>query len=683
MKARLGITAGLLLLIVINAVTVLNWIKKDTRPTAWDESIHTLVSFEYKERAQSDNKLSLLQPAYFSYPPLYHYMVAAALGRVDTVADTGAVVNIIACSVLIVLIFLIGLNVAGPLEGLVAAALFVAYPMIGYIQHITIIDLWLTVWVAAALYALLRSDGFESLGWSAAFGAAMGLGLMTKWTAPAYVLFPFVAAALIAVRNRRWGSLGVAALVALVIAGPWYAINALPALSHTSNYAAQTPAGGIVWSGWKNIFWYAVSIQRQTGFLAFLLIPGLVAVFWRPRLQPLLLCVLGTYILFSLISNKNDRYFMPALPSVALLSAAWLPPRRWMHAILFALAVLSFVIVKDEFPRAEDWKHKEVIETILTLKKDPARLSRVTVVSNTPYFHSNSFDVDLKAAGIKTLDFKGVPKRRWFEFSEFILTKTGDVGPKLGSASIMGPVEFLRKPEPWFDKVFKKKATWPLPDGSEAILYQQEPAGQPIGDVGLFNLSLTNLQIPNVSAQQVELRAVPVSKEKTGVGELKELSLRSGRLMYKGVELKNVSIRLVKPQVNLPLFLETQEIQLLSLDRLQPSAELDKNALLTMMEGKAKWLKNPILELENGLLTIGGKAFGKIPLRIALEAEVADKTFRTRLKRISAAGISLPAFFFRTLTDRVISLSPNDDMLYHLDIGDFREEGGVLKITAS
>ena len=34
-----------------------------------------------------------------------------------------------------------------------------------------------------------------------------------------------------------------------------------------------------------------------------------------------------------------------------------------------------------------------------------------------------------------------------------------------------------------------------------------------------------------------------------------------------GIEFKNISIRLIKPQVNLPLFLETQEIQLLALDR--------------------------------------------------------------------------------------------------------------------
>jgi hypothetical protein len=684
MKRKLWIAGGLLLLIVLNAAAVFKWIKTDTRPTAWDESIHTLVAFDYKERALSDDKLSLLEPAYFNYPPLYHYLVAATLGRVTPVADTGAVVNILGCTALIVIIFLLGLELMGALEGLTAAALFVSYSMIGYIQHITIIDLWLTVWIALGLYCLVKSEAFEKTSWSVGFGASLGLGLMTKWTAPAYLLFPVVPALYVSIRDKKWLPLLFCTLAAVIIAAPWYVINSIPALTHASGYAAQTPAGGVVWNGWKNSFWYAVSLYRQTGFLSLLLLPGIVAVFWRPRLRTLLLCVIGTYILFSLINNKNDRYFMPVLPAVALLSVAWLPAqRRWPQWIVLALALFFFVTVKDDFPRVEDWKHAEIIETVVRLKKDPSRMSRVVVVSNAPYFHSNSFNVDTKAMGIRNIDFKGVPKRRWFEFAEFVLTKSGDVGPKMSAGAIAAPVEFMKHPEPWFNEVYTKKAAWSLPDGSQAVLYQQEPKPRNIGEVGLFNMTLTELQIPNITAKNVELRAVPESKEKTGVGALKELSIRSGSLLYKGVELKNVSIRLIRPQVNLPLFLQTQEIQLLSLDRLKPSAELDKNAVLSLVRAKAKWLTDPVLELENGLLTIGGKAFSRIPLRISLRAQIIDGTFQTKIQRMSIAGIPVPTVFFGALLNHTISLSPNDDMLYYLDIRDFKEEGANIKITAS
>jgi hypothetical protein len=347
---------------------------------------------------------------------------------------------------------------------------------------------------------------------------------------------------------------------------------------------------------------------------------------------------------------------------------------------VFALALLSFTISREDFPRTEDWKHAEIIQTVEKLKKNPNTLSRVVVVSNAPYFHSNSFNVDLKEMGISNLDFKGVSKRRWFEFGEFILVKSGDIGP---TVSIGEPVKFLANPEPWFNEVYQKKASWTLPDASEAVLYQQEPRGRPIGDVGLFNLTLTDMQIPNIAAKNVEIRAVPESKEKTGVGALRELSVRSGSLMYKGIELKNVTIRLIRPQVNLPLFLQTQEIQLLSLERLKPSAEIDKNAVIEVVKTKAKWLKDPILELKDGLLNVGGTVLGSLPIRVALAMRVDGNIFRTQVRRVSVAGVPMPRVLFSALLNRAVPLSPNPDMLYYLDIKDVKEENGLLKIIGS
>jgi hypothetical protein len=681
---KLFFPAALFCLIVLNAFLAITWIKKDTAPTAWDESIHTLAAYDYQQRAVNGPILSLLDPAYFNYPPLYHYMVAACLGRVGSAADTGGIVNVLGFSILIIIIFLLGVELLGPWEGLIASLLFISYPTSRYLQHLTILDPWLTVNVATALYCLIRSDSFAKLKWSIGFGLVLGMGMITKWTAPAALLLPAMFYGLTAIKQKRWVALIGAAASIILIAGPWYAVNMITTFSHASGYAKQTPAGGVVWSGWKNIFWYAVSLYRQMGWSVFLLIPGIfVAMFWKTKTRPLMWCLVSAYITFSLINNKNDRYLMPALPAAALLSVAWVPLRqRWAQILMLSLGLLFLFKSDSTPPVVQDWKHREVIETIQQLKINPGKVSRVTVVSNAPYFHSSSFNVDLKERGISTIEFRGVPKNRWFEFSEFILTKTGDTGPWVSKGSIAEPVAFVRDPAPWFRQVYVQKGTWSLPDGSQAFLYQQNPRSQKVPDVGLFNLSLENFQVPHVVAKDVELRAVPFSRDKTALGFLRELSVKSKSLDYRGVQLENVHVILSQPQVNLPLYLETNEIQLLSLERLKINATLNKDALIGLMAQKAKWLRNPTVEYNENVLTVRGSVNDRMPIEILLLITIKDSVLQTELKRIAIFGIPLPRVFFRALVNRNIPLSPSGTMPYYLDISELNGEKGLIKIIS-
>jgi hypothetical protein len=323
----------------------------------------------------------------------------------------------------------------------------------------------------------------------------------------------------------------------------------------------------------------------------------------------------------------------------------------------------------------------EIIARVRELRTDK-KFARIVTVMNAPYLFSRTLNVDLERARIKDIDFRTPSKRRPFEFAEFILGKTGDLGPGFTMGNVVPAAAILTEKPEWFTKTYVERGRWPLPDGSEAFLYHREP--QPIRtlDVGLFNMELTELTLPNIRATNVKLRAVPGTPADTSLGKLKQLDISCGEVLYKDIVFKNVAITLVHPQINLPLFLETQEIQLLSLERMKPRAELNTDAILELAAKKAKWLKDPSLSFDGSVMTVSGRAKG-IPLRIRADLKVEGSWLISRLVDVRVAGIPLPKIFFRALTDRNTPLTPNDEMLYYLDISGIEGEGHTLKLKAA
>jgi hypothetical protein len=331
-------------------------------------------------------------------------------------------------------------------------------------------------------------------------------------------------------------------------------------------------------------------------------------------------------------------------------------------------------------PVRQDWKHNEVIDKIDSLRVDKARTAYVLTVSNSPHFHSTTLDLSLKAREISHITFRGPSKRRMFEFADFILLKTGSLGPE-GSIRLHKECsEVIARNPMWFQKTFEETARWPLPDGSEAILYRQYPKPFPAINVGLINLSLDQLEFPNAVAEGVELRAIPIDKMETAKGHLRQLTLSARKISYKDVPFDDVRVDLIDPIVNIPLFLETQDLQLLKLNTLRPQASLDVQNLITIVKQKAKWLKDPALTYEGNLLTVSGRV-GFVPLVVSMKIQVNGSVLETVLEKVGVGGIPLPRFLFTALTNKKVSLLANEEMAYNLDVKSVRGENGLLRIN--
>lgn len=686
---------------LFHGLALRHWALKDTRPLAWDQATHTEIAFGYQDRFAVDGFARLLRPVSFNYPPLYHLGLIPVLGIVKDIADAGALVNFFYLCVLMLAVFLIGDHLMGPWEGGTAALLVGCYPILIDLLHETLIDFSLTAWVALSFLCLIKSDDFKKPLWSALFGVVFGGAMLTKWTAPGYLVGPLIVVLWRTAKIRKFAGLGIALAMGALVIFSWYIVNFIPMLSGIHHISGLPPASGQHMAGWVNIFWYPIALIEQLNLLfLLLLLPGLLVVFWRPKMMPVFLWFVVSLFLFSLINNKNTRYTAPALPAASLLSVAWLPSARRIPFLLVGFVAASFFLVTYYFPVtcaagqwgsqpiwiiqarppvSADWKHDSVIDKIRVLKAQKSEIAHVTVVSNSAHFHSTTLNVTTRAKNIADVAFKGVGKKRWFEFSDFVLLKTGDIGPIMTGQNVRDCAEFLRKPPEWFTQTFKEVDRWLLPDQSEAVLYQCRPDAQNIPDIGIFNLSLNVLELPNIYATGVEVTAVPLSSADTQIGRLKELRIRCKTVDYKNIRFSDVDIRLVRPEINVPFFFKTHEIQLNSLKGLEPHATISRDTLLAYAAKKAKWLKDPKISFDGTVVRISGTA-GVIPLELAADVRIENNQLKTHLLKMKISHIPFPLVMVRALTDRTVDLKINKDRAYDLMIGQIEGNGPQMRL---
>lgn len=141
-------------------------------------------------------------------------------------------------------IYGIGERLAGPRPGAVAALVAMAAPGVLAFAHVYIFALPVAALLACAVYALLRSEGLQRWRWALLCGVAIGLMLLARTMAVAFVpaLLAAAAVALLAApperRDLRRGavSLGLLAGAALVVAAVWYWPNLATVVDYLTEF---------------------------------------------------------------------------------------------------------------------------------------------------------------------------------------------------------------------------------------------------------------------------------------------------------------------------------------------------------------------------------------------------------------------------------------------------------------
>lgn len=519
----------------LSAVLDRLWFVVDRDVPAWDPADYLTGALNFWHALQTPQWLSgdwwtSLWQLTSKVPPLTYLATVPFLNLFGTGLESATLLNLFLSAVLLASVYTLGAHLFSPVVGRWAAVISLLMPGLYQVRLNFLTDYPLVVMVTLCFVLLTlgrSSQRWHGWPWAVAWGAALGLALLVKQTAIFFLLVPL--ATPLGQRegvSRRWRrrSQGiVAAIAAIVVAGPWYRTNWL--LVFTSGKRATVDSAIAegdpslltldAWTYYGRILPYQVSwpllLVPLVGLLGFggwaiarQIRLGNITISkgkWHlpaplaqdlPRLGWLLRFLLGAYILCSLNVNKDGRYTLAMLPVLSVLLAYGLTllPVRWRSLPYWTAALGLLLLVLNVFPvggawgtgltnflspKAQHfadgrirWPHTELIQAVTDA--EPYLRSTLAVLPSTPginqhnlnYFGAlQDFQVYGRQVGTREKTVaQDVRSLDWF------VTKTGDQGSVPQAQALM--TESVRQsPEIW------ALQDWSLPDGSTLTLHHR------------------------------------------------------------------------------------------------------------------------------------------------------------------------------------------------------------------
>ncbi|HUT32917.1 MAG TPA: glycosyltransferase family 39 protein [Planctomycetota bacterium] len=292
-----------------------------------------------REMAASGNYLvpHLNGAPYSDKPPVF-YWLASGFWHLGFGLNSGRMVSLLASLGTAVLVYALGRRTHSPETGLVAALVTLTVQLFPFIGKQGVLDPLLACFTTASIYcAVAAFEGGERRGrwWLAAYALA-ALAFLTK--GPVGIAVPLLVAAAYgvlrrgAVRKGGWWHLAGAALLVGMVAA-WLA----PACIHggkeyTNDILFQQTAQRMGEEASHRQPWYHY-VAFSPGYLlpwTPLLVLALVWVFRTRRGEGDRAAILGAawfiavLVFFSLFSGKRERYLLPLVPAVGLLCGRYI-----------------------------------------------------------------------------------------------------------------------------------------------------------------------------------------------------------------------------------------------------------------------------------------------------------------------------------------------------------------------
>ncbi len=311
----------------------------------------------------------------------------------DYIHLVGRVVNALADTLVIILLFMIGRRLFTSWHGLFAAALYAFAVLPIQLSHFWTVDPISNLFFVLGLYAAARVAQQRGLWGYALFGIALGCAVASRINiAPMAALLPIAVLARIQHEERllQWRNwllpeiiliLGSAALALLVfrIGQPYAFIG--PSISNWTisehwwseiqsvSDLSRLPSDGwppsVQWFGrihylypWYEMMMFGMGLVAGIAATLALLAALLHQVVRRqllPELAMLSLWVVGYFAVTGNLQQMTMRYYLPLYPALFLLGAwfilslAWLIKTRWRRLLLPAVVVAATVIAGVSF----------------------------------------------------------------------------------------------------------------------------------------------------------------------------------------------------------------------------------------------------------------------------------------------------------------------------------------------
>jgi len=409
---------------LFHAVLNVWFIFKDTRPPAWDQSTHLILSLMY-----SRGSSILLTSNY--YPPLFH-VISAPL---SSSYDISICINFVFLAILLFSIYGIGKTLFNREVGLLSALIISFYPFLIAIQRDFLLDFSLVSIISLSLYFLFKTENFKNTKYSILFGVSVGCALLIKWTAIFFLIAPVIWVLWQSIKEKKrcdycnkiikndiitknfynfcserhknkFTKEGISFFKkeynffffffsSLLTSGVWYIahpdiISIMLKAQHRYG-VIEGEASPLSVASFSHYF-SAINIQVFF-FFSILSLIGLILLLWNGDKDKKILIglsLLFPYLVFSLTYNKDVRYTIPILIFISLISANWIinlkhkNVKKVIIAIVLVIGLLQTSTItfgvpdissnyypNSITPRQEDWQVNNVLNTITdTLPKD-------------------------------------------------------------------------------------------------------------------------------------------------------------------------------------------------------------------------------------------------------------------------------------------------------------------------
>jgi hypothetical protein len=412
---------------------------------------------------------------------------------------------------------------------------------------------------------------------------------------------------------------------------------------------------------------------------------------WKPRRDQtriILGWVLSSYLFWAIVPNRQFRYLLPGLPGVAILMAAYWP--RLILCIVAALQVLTALTmgwqtnrINREYELYEEgnWQISEILHEAHSLRKSSFAVSNLTLVANHAYFNGNTFVWMDKDQGLTDIHLRAA-NSRLSELSEFVVYKTSNLGPPCCIQNLPEAASVIDDPKSWFHRAYAASGTWPLPDDSRAVLYEQRVGRTP--PISPRRFSIAAFSSKTFTAQNLKVDLGPWDP---AAGDYPLAKASASAILLRGLKVSHLEFWLhgfsfapSSPQKPLAM----GDWRMLKISRLQVrSAQVDEKDLADFIENRARGLKVERLTFNNG--QIGLKARWKgLPMEAsaAIWLDQAGGALKFRLLSFGLGPIRLPQRLISVLSPYSISLKPNPETPFAVEVGNLTLAKGRLVISA-
>jgi len=506
---------------VAAAVWLINtaWLMHDTRPPVWDMALHQTYAFNYVPGYGAADGVEFWR-ASGNYPPFVHLAIAACYILFHPGPHIAILANLPATFLLLWAIHGLASDLAGAVAAGWACLLTAFGPYMLWMSRETVLDYWMSAWVAAALLVLLRSRAFASRTASLLMGVTIALGMLTKWLFAGFLVVPM---ALVCLRTRIWRdrerliNLADAILLATVGGAVWYLPNMSALLHHfAENARIGAREGEPPVFSYQSFIYYLRLLEgyQLFGILFVFLAVSAFFVLRRKRLTDgafLLASIGGGWLAMTLLRTKDPRFTMPLLGLLAILPGAWIQSwRRGWPARLAKAALVCFVGVQAYMtnfglrwlpqqvtiargyrgslawdwnlysqhyfhvlgpPRREDWRQSEILHRAAEHARLAGSELSMAIVPDLPRFNAANFGFYARLNGIDArVDHPQSAGRGTgaFDLYNYAVMKEGDQGmPWTTSTSPLLNKVIVDDP-----RTFELLGLYSLPDGDSARLYR-------------------------------------------------------------------------------------------------------------------------------------------------------------------------------------------------------------------